>query len=108
MITTSTINWINWLDGSSSFRDKNYQKLFIKQNACWLASRYVGEGGECANFGLQYSHVISTGLTLYSSNGSSDIYNSCGLRAVVSLGSGVKIVGDESGVDKDNAITISK
>ena len=112
---TVTQTYYNLELNTSYFKEEDYLKLFDLREY-WLASRCVGCWSEDVGFGIGSAsgagvRGISGGIAaqmIYASHGygQGDTYN--GLRAVVSLGPGVKITGSETGTNKDNAITISK
>ena len=102
--------WWNESWNDENLKDEDYLKILMLNNSSgqyWLASRFVGCGEEYATFGLM--KACRDGLRNHGMYMSvykqGDDYD--GIRAVVNLGT-VKIVGDETGADKDNAITISK
>ena len=102
--------WWNESWNDENLKDEDYLKILMLNNSSgqyWLASRFVGCGEEYATFGLMKACMDGLRnhgmyMSVYKQG---DDYD--GIRAVVNLGT-VKIVGDETGADKDNAITISK
>ena len=112
---TVTQTYYNLELNTSYFKEEDYLKLFDLREY-WLASRCVGCWSEDVGFGIGSASGAGvrgvcgeiTAQMFYFSRGydQGDTYN--GLRAVVSLGPGVKITGSETGTNKDNAITISK
>ena len=97
------------LDLSSSyFKYKEHEQILVDySHPYWLASRSVCCGGSWAGFCMScMSHYGITHPELINSQGSGAAVG-FGLRAIVHIEKGVKLVGTESGEDEENAITIS-
>ena len=111
LTVTHTAYAIMW--NKSYFKDEDYVELFNSISGYyWLATRGVScYAGGVADFGLRYanSKCAYGWESLYDSRGVSDYGNvSHGLRAVVELGTGIKVDTSESGDDIDHPYKITK
>ena len=107
LTVTQTYYHLSW--NKSYFKDEDYLKLVNSiSGSYWLASRCVGCYSYSATFGLRSANSYSVNASGMDSSVGDVYYRNNGLRAVVSLGSGVQITGSESGADVNNAMTISK
>lgn len=96
--------------GENIFKNQTYRDIIVGNGNSyyWIASRCVSCYNNNACFAIRVlsSSSISYGCTYYSSGSGGDFGS--GVRAIVHLGTGVKLTGTESGANKNNAITIAK